>query len=92
MNLDWMAWTWETALFFAFVAVGLLVLTVLAVKRPESPRRGVLGFATTRGDRFFVSLLGGAYIFIAWIRFGGAGLWAPLAIAVVFGAAMFRFA
>ena len=87
-----MAWTWETGIFFAFIAGCLVALTLLAVWRPESPRRGVLGFATTRGDRFFVSLLGSAFIFIAWIRFGGGELWAPLAIAFAFGAAMFRFA
>ena len=92
MGLAWMAWTWETGLFFVLIATALAVLTTLAIVRPESPRRGILGFATTRGDRFFVSLLGPAYIFIAWIRLDGGALWAPLAIAVVFGAAMFRFA
>ena len=36
--LDWMAWTWQTALFFGFVAFMLIVLTLLAVYRPETPR------------------------------------------------------
>ena len=92
MGLAWMAWTWETGLFFVLIATALAVLTTLAIVRPESPRRGILGFATPRGDRFFVSLLGAAYIFIAWIRLDGGALCAPLAIPVVIGAAMFRFA
>lgn len=91
-DLSWMAWTWETGVFFGFILVSLVVLTVLAVVRPELPRKGVLGFPTTRGDRFFVSLLGTAYIFIAWMRFDGGALWYALAIALVFAIAVFRFA
>ncbi len=92
MQIGWMAWTWETGIFFGFIAASLVVLTMLAIWRPESPRRGILRFATTRGDRFFVSLLGSAYIFILWMRFGGGTLWVPFAAALAFGAAMFRFA
>jgi predicted small integral membrane protein len=90
--LAWMAWTWETAAFFAFIFVSLVVLTLLAIFRPETPRRGVLGFPTTRGDRFFVTLIGAAFIFIAWLRLGGGELWYPLAISIAYGFAMFRFA
>jgi predicted small integral membrane protein len=90
--LTWMAWTWETAGFFAFVALALVVLTILAIRRPETERRGILGFPSTRGDRFFVSMIGAAYIFIAWMRFDGGPLWWPLALSMLFGAAMFRFA
>ena len=50
--LDWMAWTWQTALFFCLVALALIILTLLAIYRPESPRVGILRFPTTRGDRF----------------------------------------
>jgi predicted small integral membrane protein len=90
--LQWMAWTWETAGFFGFVAAALIALTLLAIYRPELPRRGVLGFPTTRGDRFFVTLLGSAFIFVFWMRFGGGALWYPLAGSVAYGIAMFRFA
>lgn len=92
MALDWMAWTWETAGFFAALAVALVVLTLLAAYRPENPRRGILGFPTTRGDRFFVSLLGTAYIFIIFMRTGGETLWYPFAAAILFAVAMFRLA
>ncbi|MDT7953770.1 MAG: DUF2160 family membrane protein, partial [Acetobacteraceae bacterium] len=75
-----------------FVFMMLVVLTLLAVYRPEVPRRGILGFPTTRGDRFFVSMIGAGIIFIAWMRFGGGELWYPLAIAFLFGVWMFRAA
>jgi predicted small integral membrane protein len=92
MALAWMAWTPQTAIFFAFIALSLVILTLLAIYRPETPRKGILGFPTTRGDRFFVSLLGSAFIFILWIRLGGEELWYALAICVPFAVAMFRFA
>ena len=90
--LAWMAWTWETAVFFGLIAAALMLLTVLAIYRPETPRRGILRFPTTRGDRFFVTLLGSAFIYIIWMRLGGGDLWYPLAISIAFGIAMFRFA
>jgi predicted small integral membrane protein len=90
--LAWMAWTWETGIFFCFIGLALVVLTSLAILRPETPRRGILGFPTVRGDRFFVSMIGAAYIFIIWMWFGGGPLWYPLAGAAMFGVAMFVFA
>ncbi len=92
MSFAWMAWTWQTAIFFGFIGVCLLVLTLLAIYRPETPRKGILGFPTTRGDRYFVSMIGSAFIFIVWMRFGGGALWWPLGLSFFFGVAMFRFA
>lgn len=91
-SFAWMAWTFQTAIFFAFIALSLVILTLLAIYRPEKPRRGILGFPTTRGDRFFVSLLGSAFIFILWMRLGGGELWYALAICIPFSVAVFRFA
>lgn len=91
-GLAWMAWTWQTAIFFGFIGVALLVLTLLAIYRPETPRRGILRFPTTRGDRFFVTMIGSAFIFIIWMRLGGGALWYPLGISVLYGIAMFKFA
>jgi predicted small integral membrane protein len=90
--LVWMAWTWESAGFFAFIGLALIALTLLAIYRPELPRTGILGFPTTRGDRFFVTLLGSAFIFVFWMRFGGGELWYPLVASIAYGIAMFRFA
>lgn len=91
-HFAWMAWTWQTAAFFGAIALALVVMTALAILRPETPRVGVLGIATTRGDRLFVTLLGSAFIFILYLRLGGEDLLYPVALAVLFGAAMFRFA
>ena len=90
--LAWMAWTWQTGLFFGLIALGLIVLTLLAIYRPERPRRGILGFPTTRGDRFFVSLLGSAFIYIVYMRLGGEILWYPFVAAILYSVAMFRLA
>ena len=56
-----------------------------------SPRRGILGLATTRGDRLFISLLGSAYIHLAWLAFVGPSLWGALAISLVFAFVVFRW-
>ncbi len=91
-HIAWMAWTWQTMLFFALIAAALAVLTVLAVRYPETPRPGLLRFATTRGDRFFVSLLAAAFIFLGFIRFGGENFLYPAAAALIVAATLFRFA
>ncbi len=91
-HITWMAWTWQTVLFFGAIALGLAVMTVLAVARPETPRRGVLGFATTRGDRFFVSLLIAAFTFLIFLKVGTENPLYPAATAVLLAGIMFRFA
>ena len=65
--LDWMAWTWPTAVFFMVIASLLILMTVLAIKFPETPRVGILRIETTRGDRLFITLLGSAFINLAWL-------------------------
>jgi hypothetical protein len=42
-------------------------LHVLAIRFPETPRIGILRIETTRGDRLFITLLGSAFINIAWL-------------------------
>ena len=84
MGLDWMAWTWPTAAFFMFVFGCIALMGVLEWRRPGgAPRRGVLGLETTRGDRLFISLLGSAYVFLAWLGIMGTPLWGGLAIALI---------
>lgn len=89
--MAWMAWTWPTAAFFAVIAALLITFTVLAVKFPETPRRGVLGIETTRGDRLFITLLGSAFINLAWLAFGIAPQPYALLACLVYAAAVFRF-
>ena len=87
----WMAWTFPTALFFWVIAALLLAFTWLAIRFPETPRRGILGIATTRGDRLFVSLLGSAFICLGWLFFAGPPLWWALGLCLVYAAAVFRW-
>ena len=87
----WMAWTFPTALFFWVIAALLLAFTWLAIRFPETPRRGVLGIWTTRGDRLFISLLGSAFINLAWLGLGGAPAWAGLLASLIYAAAVFRW-
>ena len=91
-DFAWMAWTWQTAVFFALIATMLAVMTFAAARWPETPRRGILRFPTTRGDRLFVTLLGAAVIHVLWIGWGGDAVWPAMGASVLFGAAMFRWA
>ena len=91
MDLSWMAWTWPTVAFFAIIAGLLVIFTVLALRYPETPRVGVLRIETTRGDRLFISLLGSAFIALAWLGLAPwpmAWVFAPIAL---YAAAVFRW-
>jgi predicted small integral membrane protein len=90
-DFAWMAWTWQTAVFFVGIACLLATMTVLAMGRPEMPRYGVLGVETTRGDRLFISLLGSAFIHLAWLGLTGAELWGASGLSLVYAAAVFRW-
>lgn len=65
--MSWMAWTWPTALFFIAIGTALLILTVLELRQPTIARRGLLPLVTTRGDRFFISLLSAGFIHVLWL-------------------------
>jgi predicted small integral membrane protein len=87
MNFGWMAWTLPSAVFFIAVAAALAVLTVAELVWPSRARQGLLPLATTRGDRFFISLLGAAFIHVLWLALADAALWwatlISLAVALV---------
>ena len=87
----WMAWTFPTAVFFLVIAGLLILFTWLAIRFPETPRRGVLGIVTTRGDRLFISLLGSAFVCLIWLALVGPPLWGGLAAALIYTAAVFRW-
>jgi predicted small integral membrane protein len=93
MTLSWMAWTWQTALFFGLLFCVLAVMTTLAALRPERDRIGMLGLPTTRGDRLFLTLLGAAFIHLGWLALAGdAPLWGASILSLVYGAILFRWA
>ncbi len=89
--MDWMAWTWPTAVFFFIIAITLLTFTVLAIKFPETPRKGILRIETTRGDRLFITLLGSAFINLAWLGVVGANQPVALIVCLVYAFAVFRW-
>jgi predicted small integral membrane protein len=91
-DLSWMAWTWHTALFFCAIAALVAAMGVWEYFAPGgAPRNGILGLNTTRGDRLFVSLLGSAYIHLAWLGLASGPLWWALLISCVYAVAVFRF-
>ena len=87
----WMAWTLPVAIFFYVIGSLLVVFTLLAIRFPETPRVGVLRIETTRGDRLFITLLGSAFICLAWLFFAGSPLWWALLLCLVYAAAVFRW-
>jgi len=89
--MAWMAWTWPTAIFFATIAALLLIFTILAIRYPETPRTGVLGIETTRGDRLFITLLGSAFVNLAWLGLSGLPQWGALVLCLIWAAAVFRW-
>ena len=91
MGLSWMAWTGPTTAFFIFILLALVAMAIWEWRSPGGgPRRGILGLDTTRGDRLFISLLGSAFIFLAWLAVMGSPLWGALVISLVYGFVVFR--
>ena len=56
-----------------------------------SPRHGIFGLDTTRGDRLFITLLGSAFIFLAWLGIFGVPLWGGLVLALLWGFMVFKW-
>jgi predicted small integral membrane protein len=91
MDLQWMAWTGPTAIFFAVIASLLVLFTILGIKYPETPRVGILRIETTRGDRLFITLLGSAFINAGWLALSGLPQWWALGICALYAVAVFRW-
>jgi len=89
--MAWMAWTVPTALFFVIIAALLVTFTILALRFPETPRRGILRIDTTRGDRLFITLLGSAFINLVWLAAFGSPVWGALIVCLVYAFAVFRW-
>ena len=69
----------------------VLVLAVWEVLSPTPLRRGFLPMATTRGDRFFISLLGAAFVHMGWLALTDVTLWAALGVSLVVAAIIGRW-
>ena len=81
--LSWMAWTPPVAIFFACIALMLIVMTVWELRSPTVARKGLLPLVTTRGDRLFIGLLLAAYINLAWTGITDLSQWWGVAISAV---------
>ena len=90
--ITWMAWTWPTAFFFIFIVLCITGMYYWEKKVPGgSPRKGILGLDTTRGDRLFVSLLGSAFIHLAWLGLTDITLWIATVISVFYAVIVFKY-
>lgn len=89
--MSWMAWTTQTALFFTGIAIGLVVMTVLELLRPTTLARGFLPMPTTRGDRFFISLLSAAFIHLLWLAVFPDKLPIASTLALIWAALLMRW-
>ncbi len=88
----WMAWTFPVALFFWCIAALLILMTLLAIRFPETPRVGILRIETTRGDRLFITLLGTAFIHLGWLFLAGPdALWGAIILSLAYAFAVFRW-
>lgn len=81
--MSWMAWTPVTAGFFICIALMLIGMGIWQAVSPTIPRRGFLPLVTTRGDRLFISLLGAAYIHLAWLAITDTTVLVASGIAIV---------
>lgn len=89
--MSWMAWTLPTAIFFVGIGIALAVMTGLELWRPTRLARGFLPMATTRGDRFFISLLSAAFIHLAWLGLVGHTLGLASVLSVVWAVVLLRW-
>ena len=90
--ITWMAWTWPTASFFIFIALCITVMFIWEKKVPGgSPRKGILGLNTTRGDRLVLEVLGSAFIHLAWLGLDGSGLWIATIICNAYFGDVFKY-
>lgn len=89
--MRWMAWTTPTAVFFAFIIAALIGMWLWELRSPTKPRQGFLPMPTTRGDRFFISLLTAAFIHMAWIGLSTVSPYGALALSAIAGIAIGRW-
>ncbi|HJM95050.1 MAG: DUF2160 domain-containing protein [SAR324 cluster bacterium] len=92
MLLSWMAWTWPTIMFFVFIVTALSTMVIWEYFKPGgSPRKGILGLETTRGDRLFISLLGSGFIHIIWLGVTDTTLWGAVVVSVLYLVGVFKW-
>ena len=83
MDIEWMAWTRPTAIFFIIIATMLTFMIVWDVRSPPVMRKGFLPISTDRGDRLYIGLIGMAFINLAWLALTDFSQWLALIICCV---------
>ena len=91
IDLEWMAWTLPTGIFFAAIITMLIGMGVWHAFVPSVERRGFLPITTTRGDRLFIGLLTGAFLHLGWLATTDLPLWFPLALMLFWIAILLRW-
>ena len=89
--MSWMAWTLPTALFFIGIGLGLVAMTLWSLVSPAPARRGFLPIATTRGDRFFISLLSAAFVHVGWLAVTDLNVLIASGLAVLLALVLMRW-
>lgn len=89
--MSWMAWTSQTAAFFAGIGFALAVMTVWEILSPTKTTRGFLPMPTTRGDRFFIGLLSAAFIHLLWLGVVADNILGASALSAIWLAALLRW-
>jgi len=88
-EFGWMQWNWAGALFFGVLFGSIAGLTIWDMVSPGTRRKGFLPVATTRGDRFFLGVMGTIGILLLWLALvGNQALWVPLVIAALVNGAL----
>lgn len=82
--MEWMVWTPSVAIFFLVIILALVGMAIWEIKSPAIPRKGFLPLRTTRGDRFFIGILGAAFINLAWLGFTDLTQWIGLGLSLVY--------
>ncbi|MBF0377122.1 MAG: DUF2160 domain-containing protein [Desulfamplus sp.] len=91
MNLEWMAWTLPTAIFFTTIVCILIAMTIWQIISPCVKRRGFIPLSTTRGDRLFIGLLSSAYIHLAWLGLTNFTIWIAFGISLIWMVVVMRW-
>ena len=89
--MSWMAWTLPTALFFIGIGLALIVMTAWSLLSPAPARRGFLPLETTRGDRFFISLLSAAFVHVIWLASTDVNVLIASALALLLAFVLMRW-
>jgi predicted small integral membrane protein len=92
IDLEWMAWTAPTAVFFACIALMLVCLTALQIFWPTYERKGFLPIPTTRGDRVFIALILAAFVHLGFVHSTEMEtFWVPLGVSAALALVILRW-